>query len=165
MDEERHALGLAQCTVALVAALASFSLPGRPANSAVTSGGVINTTVCELVADPLRFNGKIVEFGAHFESDGLENTTLSDSNCRGGVKPEGNTPILSQGGRAFEEALRHGCPGTIDKEITATWVGVFHYQPQNTPGTGRVPRWIDLSDIANLEVRRKQNELAASCPP
>jgi len=152
-------------TIGLIVGLGFSSFSCGAATSTPLSDEVVNTTVCELIADPRRFNGKTVRVEAQFESDGFGNTTLLDLHCRGGVKPEGNVPILSQGGRAFADALRHGCPGTIDKEITATWVGVYHYEPQNTPGTGRGPRWIDLSEIVNLEVKRKQSEFAASCSP
>jgi hypothetical protein len=118
------------------------------------SGEIINTSICELVADPQRFNGRIVQVRAQYESDGLGLRTLVDPRCRGGVLPSGGVQDPLVGG-SLSEALRHGCAGTRDKQITATWVGEYHWQPENTPGTRRAPRWLDVQKIEGLEVKSR----------
>src|SRR5208283_2342819 len=51
------------------------------------SSKAINTTVCEVVEDPLRFVGKRVRFSAKFQSDGIERSVLTDPNCLRGIEP------------------------------------------------------------------------------
>lgn len=116
-----------------------------------TGGTIVKTSICELVSDPQRFNGKIVELKAQYESDGLEFWTLTDAQCptKAGILPSGQTHVAPVG-EALLEALKHGCAGTLDKQITATWIGEFHWEPENKPGSGRVPRWIDVQKIENL---------------
>ncbi len=117
------------------------------------SGIALKTSICELDADPQRFNRKVVELQADYKSDGMEFWILTDPKCplKGGILPSGqvhDAPV----GNALLEALRHGCPGTRDKRVTANWTGEFHWEPKNGPGSGRVYRWLDVQKIENLQV-------------
>lgn len=110
------------------------------------------TTVCDLVTQPQHFDGRIVRIQARYESDGMEQSTLMDSKCPNvGVAPSGHFRDLKVGG-AFFAALQKGCAGTFDKQVTATWTGTYHWQPENKPGSGRLLRWLDVQKIDDLEV-------------
>jgi hypothetical protein len=113
---------------------------------------VVDTSICELVDHPRAFSGKVVRIQAQYESDGIEYSTLSDPTCADfGVKPAGE--LDSSVGSKLSDVLRRGCAGTTDKRITATWIGVFHWNPKNLPGTGKVPRWLDVRGIEQLRVQ------------
>jgi hypothetical protein len=136
--------------VALISVPPCFADDGN--QSAMTSGAIVNTSICELVADPQRFSGKIVEVQAQYESDGIHSRVLVDPKCPGGILPSGQAhdPLV---GSSLLEALQHGCPGTRDKQIVATWIGEYHWEPENKPGSGKAPRWLDVQKIENLEVK------------
>ena len=101
---------------------AQFSLQTEQTQTSRT----INTTICEIVDDPLRFVGKRVRFSARFDSDGIERSVLIDSNCGRGIEPfvldevEEHSDI-----KAFDRALGQGMRATIDKHIVATFTGRF----------------------------------------
>jgi hypothetical protein len=50
------------------------------------------------------------------------------------------------------KALVNGCAGTIDKIISGVWVGEFHFDASNAPGTGKFPRWMDLLQIEKIYI-------------
>jgi len=102
---------------------AEFSAQTEQTQSATAA---INTTVCNIVQDPLRFVGKVVRFSAQFQSDGIENSVFTERNCVRGIEPfvpdegEGHPDI-----KAFDSALGQGMRATVDKRIVATFTGRF----------------------------------------
>jgi hypothetical protein len=86
----------------------------------------ISTTVCEIVADPLRFVGKRVRFSAKFNSDGIEWALLTDPSCGRGIEPFVPDEIERHPDiEALDRALGRGMRATIDKRIAATFTGRF----------------------------------------
>src|SRR5258708_27817125 len=82
----------------------------------------IKTTVCEISANPTRFAGKTVVFASRFESDGMERSVLTDSDCKDfGLSV--STPEHFKGEDVLKKALSVGRPGTLDKTITGTFTG------------------------------------------
>lgn len=144
------------------------SLPCFPRDSEPEINGAAsatNTSVCELVAQPARFNGKVVRIEALYESDGRALRILVDRRCPndGGIVPSGQAhdrPV----GDVLINALQQGCAGTLDKEISAVWTGIFHWEPENRPATGKVPRWLDVQKIEGLEVRQKPDGPKCATP-
>ncbi len=63
------------------------SRPAQFSGQTEQSSKAINVTVCDVVEDPLRFVGKRVRFSAKFQSDGIENSVLTDPNCGRGIEP------------------------------------------------------------------------------
>ena len=123
----------------------------------------IETTVCDVVASPAAFNEKLITFTATFESDGIERSLLLGKTCptKGGMLPyvlEG-----APGAKAFDDALYGtGQPGTLDKTITATFTGTFHYlaKPEMCMFASKemCRRTFSISRIHNLVVVMKQKE-------
>jgi predicted Zn-dependent protease len=129
--------------------IASRIQPGS--TTAARSDEILDTTVCDLVANPRYFNGRLVKIRAHYESDGIGLRLLTDPRCPGGIVPSGqDSPAV---GGDLLAALRRGCAATTDKQVTATWSGQFHWEPENQPGTGKAPRWVDVQKIEDLEVK------------
>lgn len=115
----------------------------------------IVTSVCELVAEPQRFAGKIVTFEAQYRSDGRHLEALVDARCWGGIVPyEHTNPDI---GSEFLKAIRQGCLGTVDKNINAVWTGTYLWEPRNTPETGKVPRGLIVKKIERLRVEAVPN--------
>ena len=95
----------------------------------------IKTTLCAIVSNPAKFDRKLVQFGAFYESDGIEHSILvDDAKCKWGIAP--HFPDKLAGEDDLERALFMDHPGTRDKVIFATWAGVFRYHP------GQIPRWV-----------------------
>lgn len=84
------------------------------------SSEAINTTVCEIVEDPLRFVGKRVRFSAKFNS--IEWSVLTDPSCGRGIEPFVPDEVKQHPDiDALDRALDQGMRGTIDKRIVATF--------------------------------------------
>jgi hypothetical protein len=111
------------------------------------------TTVCDLVARPNDFNGKVIRIQARYQSDDMGLTTLTDPMCFGGVVPTGHFWDTEVSGSFFASLHKDGCLGTVGKKVTATWTGRYYWEPKNTPGTGKFPRGLDVQKIDNLEIR------------
>ncbi len=111
---------------------------------------MIDTSICELVSHPEKFSGKTVRIHAEYLDDGYQFPILIDRNCdTGGVvtsrqllDPTVPNPLLN--------ILQSGCAGSIGKKISGTWIGEYHWNEKNRPGTGKVPRWLDLLNIEDL---------------
>jgi len=90
------------------------------------SSEAIDTTVCEIVEDPLRFVGKRIRFSARFDSDGIERSVLTDPSCGRGIEPFVPDEVEQHPDiEALDRALDQGMRGTIDKRIVATFTGRF----------------------------------------
>jgi hypothetical protein len=97
-----------------------------PQTEQIQTSKTVNTTICEIVEDPLRFVGKRVRFSARFESDGIERSVLIDSNCSRGIEPFVPDEVEQDSDiKAFDRALGQGMRATIDKHIVATFTGRF----------------------------------------
>jgi hypothetical protein len=85
----------------------------------------MKTTVCAISAHPARFAGKKVVLSAELNSDGIERVTLTDKNCEDvGIAIETSDHFIDEA--TFDAALSSGHPGTLDKTISGTFVGIFH---------------------------------------
>ncbi|MBV9994261.1 MAG: hypothetical protein JO127_03515 [Caulobacteraceae bacterium] len=135
---------------ALCMGIALVPAAARDAARAATTA-TANASLCELVDRGGRYDRRIVAVYGVFETDGFENWSLVDPACpTAGVRPAGVfDPAI---GSALLEALRHGCLGTLDKRITATWEGVYHWAPARP---GQASRWLDVHRIDHLRVARR----------
>jgi hypothetical protein len=104
----------------------------------------ISTTVCDIAQNPKRFDHKTVLLRARFDKPWLENATLSDQTCDS-VGIAANLSDKTRGNSALQDVLNTGRPGTSDKTITATWIGVFRWHPGKVPS--RVLNVIEIKDI------------------
>ena len=97
-----------------------------------TSAAPVKTTLCAIAKNPNRYDHKLVTFEARYLMPGIEGTALEDPTCSG-VAIAAYIPDGVQGGEALRKAYQNGILGTSDKVITATWVGVFKWQPRQFP--------------------------------
>jgi hypothetical protein len=122
----------------------------------------IAVTICELNANPTTFDGKLIIFKAEFESDGIERSLLIDKSCPDKTGPLPYVPDGSPGAKAFDDAIETGRPGTLDKTITATFTGIFHYlsKPEmcNFISKDVCRRTITVTRIQDLVLIMKQKE-------
>ena len=113
---------------------------------------VINTTVCEIVEDPLRFVGKRVRFFARFDSDGIERSVLTASSCGRGIEPFVPDEVEQHPDiEAFDRALGQGMRATIDKRIVATFSGRFVLRDSYS---SRLRFVLNIERIDDLKVTR-----------
>jgi hypothetical protein len=136
-------------------AIALFSLAACGTARDATDAEPLNATICELSATPAKFDGRRVNVTANVDSDGIEHTSLSDSHCPGvGVAPD--TPAAIRGNadmKALDAAIFKGRPGTIDKRISASFRGVFHWHPREIP-----MRVLTLESVNDLHVELNQEK-------
>jgi hypothetical protein len=119
-----------------------MSVPPVPANDSI-----VRTTVCAVVQKPSEFNGKRIQFSARFESDGMDNSLLTSTGCKFGISPfEATTHQNASELAALDAALERGMAGTIDKTITAVFVGIFEFGPQ-----AQFPRVLHIERVMNLK--------------
>lgn len=82
-------------------------------------------TLCDIVTAPARFDGTVVSFHSHIESDGTHGAVLSEKGCKRGIVPARGHADWSTMDRILDTI---GLPGTVDKAVTATWTGTIHVQ-------------------------------------
>jgi hypothetical protein len=134
---------LSACTIA------GLLLAPSSASHSQAKNAAIKTTVCVVAAEPSKFEGKLLEITAQFESDGIERTVLIDQNCKNyGIAPLSPRHYISES--ALTDALHKGYPGTLDKTITGTFIGTFNSYP------GKIPnRTLSLQEVRNVTVVMK----------
>jgi hypothetical protein len=114
------------------------------------TSGAINTTVCEIVEDPLRFVGKRVRFSARFSS--IEWSVLTDPSCGRGIEPFVSNEVEHHPDiEAFDRALGQGMRPTIDKRIVATFTGRFVFRNSYS---SRIRFVLNIERIDDLKVTR-----------
>src|SRR5205807_10671110 len=80
------------------------SLPPASAPPAIS-----DVSLCELVTQCSKFNGKHVRFRASFVSDGLENSLLTDPKCALGIEPYTSEEVDDHSDlKALDSALAQG---------------------------------------------------------
>jgi hypothetical protein len=124
-------------------------------------------TVCSVAATPSSFNGKVVRLRANIESDGMHSSHLTDVRChRTSIfvtwEAAQSNPRLRGLIDTIYSMAQH--PGTLDKEITASFTGVFHWRESKRPALS-----IDLTDVTDVVVKPRADSpfprSEASAPP
>jgi hypothetical protein len=80
---------------------------------------------------------------------GIEGTSLVDLNCDD-VAIAVDVPHSAKGADVLRNAYLAGRLGTNDKEIEATWIGVFRWRPGEVPN-----RVLYVREIKDLTVSRR----------
>lgn len=104
----------------------------------------IKVTLCEVGSSPGKYDNHLISVKAQYDSDGMEWEGLSDANCSNrGMALQ----ILGKavGKNALERALHGGYPGTVDKVVTGTFSGIFHWNPEN-----HRPRMLEVQRIEDI---------------
>jgi len=104
----------------------------------------LRVTLCELGRSPTKFNGQLVSVFGQYESDGIEREGLSDPTC----KKFGLALVIGRGcvgKESLDAALRGGRPGTLDKTVRATFIGVFRLKSNAHP-----PRQLEVQSIEDV---------------
>lgn len=108
----------------------------------------VHTSICSVAATPQQYANRMIRTRASVLSDGIEHIVLFDERCpKAGVVPLFSATDDASGGAAISAAIFTGRPGTTDKKITATFVGVFHRNKAGAP-----PLAIELSGISEIDV-------------
>ena len=106
-------------------------------------------TVCSLAAAPQRFDGMLISVNGQYRSDGIEREGLFDSSCKdAGIGLV--IPASAKGKEELQSALRGGAPGTLDKVIMGTFVGVFHWNANDHP-----PRSLNVRRMGSFTVQHR----------
>jgi len=108
----------------------------------------MDVTVCEVAADPGRFEERLVRMRAQIESDGREHTRLSDRRCRSAWITVASRPSPGANLREIKDVLFGKESGTLDREVTATLVGRIR---GNTIGRPRYT--IELASASDITVK------------
>jgi hypothetical protein len=124
------------------------------------------TTITALITKSATFNGKRVRVFASFHSDGIERSVLMEPNCgepetpsanepqcrRGVVPTESDKAEKDPGNQSLDRALAQGNRGTMDKQITAAFTGIFRCVPSCAS-----PKYftLEIERVENLSVEIK----------
>lgn len=117
-----------------------------------------NTTVCEIVAKPHRFNKKVVKLRGFVKSDMIEHTVLLDSTCQSqGISLWVSAKLRERSDfeQLYDAISREG-PSTTDRlQITGTFTGVFHYYPKRSAEK----RVLEATSVEDIEVKETADRL------
>ena len=150
-------LGSASCIVRIMCVLFLATLVVLPKFTQGSVGSTTNTTICDTISNPDKFNNKIVRIRSAVKSDGIERTVLVDESCKqGGVSLWVPQKIMRDSTVAeLQDAIyRRGRPGTIGKEISGIFVGRFRWRPHDAPPT----RTLVLMSVSDLKVDIKATQ-------
>jgi hypothetical protein len=121
---------------------------------------VVQSSVCEVVSHPEKFDGMIIRVTAEYVHDGRHSRALVDLACPDvAIVPSElvrDVPALYP---LFQAVMRNGCTNTFDKIITGKFTGRFFWDERNTPGTGKVPRWLELQSVSDLNIQPRPTGL------
>lgn len=119
----------------------------------------MSTTVCAIVSAPQKFDRKLVIFSANFVSDGIEHSVLIDKDCeKWGIVPGGD--FKEKGEDSLDRVLMTGGPGTSDKKITATFIGIFRWHPKQM-----IKRILILREIQSVVCEKGDGSECSNTPP
>jgi hypothetical protein len=121
-------------------------LPFISAQEPVKADQTGETSVCTISQSPERYNGKLIRVVARVESDGIENTGLTDKACRNGGMAIDRTGRF-RGQKELEKALYSKPPGTRYLMITGVFIGRFEWRPNEVPS-----RILHLKKLLDLKV-------------
>jgi hypothetical protein len=86
----------------------------------------LKISLCEVSKNPSLYDGKEVQFHAHFMTDHIERSLLVSDDC----PDQAMLPYMAEnaiGGAAFDDAGSVMPRGNLDELITATFTGKFHF--------------------------------------
>jgi len=155
-----------KCLIAILGCV-SFVMPFALAQEPVKADKTGETSVCTISQSPDRYNGKLIRVAARVESDGKENTVLTDNACQYGGMDLDRTKRY-RGQKELEKALYSKPPGTRYLMITGIFIGVFEWRPNQVPSRIlHLKKVLDLkvSPIAVPDSDSLQNELDYADPP
>ena len=114
---------------------------GTPAYTQIPT----RTSLCSIVKNPKKFQHRLVQFRAHYESDAFEYASLTDEHCSFRIEPS----IPEELDRAVDLSRRVwiGHPGTQDKVVSANWIGTFRWHPKEVPNMT-----LQVQDIQGLTI-------------
>lgn len=136
---------ISKCLIAVlgcVLPVMPFASAQEPAKADQTG----ETSVCTISQSPDRYNGKLIRVAARVESDGKENTVLTDKACQyGGMDLDRTRKFRGQ--KELEKALYSKPPGTRYLMITGMFIGEFEWRPNQVPS-----RILHLKKVLDLKV-------------
>jgi hypothetical protein len=110
-----------------------------------------SASVCSVASTPEHFDGQQVSIHALYFNDGFKWQGLVDVSCIN-VGIVVSIPQSAKGREALNAVLSKGRLGSLDKTITATFVGVFSWLPNGSPN-----RVMLVSEISDLNVEPGPN--------
>jgi hypothetical protein len=140
---------IAVCLFAVSAATAQ-SHKSRAQTSTPTQIAV-DTTVCEVIAEPVKYNDQRIRVAANIEHDGIHGGVVTDKRCKLGLRfwyssaAEDHPDLVALDNAIFKE----GCIGTTWKRIHAVVSGRFIWRPTDKLGRNA----IELDRVEDLEVK------------
>ncbi|MGA9529777.1 MAG: hypothetical protein WBS24_16820 [Terriglobales bacterium] len=112
----------------LPSSLLSFlAVPNMSAQAVVNKVGF-----CDVARNPELYDNREITVTAQYDSDGVEREGLSDPAC----KESGFALQMlhhTEGKDQLRAVLHGGYPGTLDKTVSGTFTGVFHWMPKEHP--------------------------------
>jgi hypothetical protein len=115
----------------------------------------VDTSLCAILSAPASFDGKKVRIRSRLESDATHFTVLSDPSCKGrGIVLRAGAAKDDARVRALMDAVIHKAehPGTLDKEVTATFTGVFRWRKAERPALR-----LELLDVTGVVIEPRSN--------
>jgi hypothetical protein len=85
----------------------------------------VETTLCALIRNPSRYDGKIVRFRAAAVTDWHHTTVLVHSGCRQGIELESTDAAPDGQSQALDSAVGTPMDGGFERTVMATFTGRF----------------------------------------
>lgn len=107
----------------------------------------LHVTFCDVVGRPTSYEGVLVSFHAHIESNGMDRSELSSPACSNQGLRFNVTDASGSLAPVARIMLSQGMPGTLDKVVEADFSGELHWHLAH-------PHWIFyLKSVQNVSYR------------
>lgn len=111
-------------------------------------------SLCDVLARPESYSGKLIRFRASVSTDGFEFTTLYDPTCNQGVGPwSSEATDTHEDVKEFNRVVESQSRGAKHQRIEATFTGLFSYDAQVTNVTKR--RQFEILKVDDLKLSGK----------
>ena len=116
----------------------------------------VETTVCNVIANPSAFDGKLVRFRAGVATDWTHGMFLMDRSCEGRIQLSFMNAVPVDEAKAFDKAVGTELNGGFDRTAVATFTGHISWKPKNDDDDFRYNAFkFKPQQINQIEVSRR----------
>lgn len=90
----------------------------------------VDTTVCDVLANPSAFDGKLVRFRAGVLTEWHHGIALMGRDCQGAIQLASTGAVPAEQTEAFDAAVGTPLKGGFDRTAVATFTGRISWKPR-----------------------------------
>ncbi len=127
------------------------------AAASITGAATEQTPLCDVVATPEAFDGKVVRFRAGILTDWQHGTVLVHTGCQRGIQLTSTDAVPPDESKAFEDAVGTPLDGGRERTAMATFTGRFSLRRSNPKAASGSLFEFSAQRIENVDAHHNKN--------